>query len=282
MDSGILYITATPMGNLEDMTFRAVRILKEADLIAAEDTRHSKRLLSHYGITTPCISCHEHNESQRAPQLIKRLEQGETIALITDAGTPCISDPGYVLVREASAKGIQVLPIPGCSAAVAGLSVAGLPTDQFAFHGFLPKKQGRRTKALEAVKTDPATLIFYESPRRVITLIAHIKEVLGDRPACLAREITKRHEEYIRGPLSQILEELEGRESVKGECALFVQGADDSALIPTEEDLESLVRAEVDAQPDTPTSALSKTLATRFKVPKKQIYNLILQLRESR
>ncbi|MCG8565771.1 MAG: 16S rRNA (cytidine(1402)-2'-O)-methyltransferase [Desulfobacterales bacterium] len=279
MNFGTLYITATPLGNLEDMTYRAVRILEEVDLIAAEDTRHSKRLLNHYGIATPCISCHEHNESKRTPQLIQRLTQGESIALITDAGTPCISDPGFHLVREASAQGITVVPVPGCSAAVAGLSVSGLPTDRFAFFGFPPRKAAQQRKALEELKSDRATQIFYESPRRILALLTTLAEVFGDRQACLAREITKRHEEYIRGPLSQIIAALEERDTVKGECALFVEGAGE-AKAPSSEELETLVQERLNADPDAPTSSLSKELAAEFKVPKKKIYNLILKLKE--
>ncbi len=278
MSTGTLYIVATPLGNLEDMTYRAVRILSGADCIAAEDTRHSKRLLNHYGIGTPCISCHEHNETQRAPQLIDRLLKGETIALITDAGTPCVSDPGYVLVKAAAAQGIPVIPVPGCSAAIAGISVSGLPTDRFTFFGFLPRKQGQLRKTLEELKTEKATQIFYESPRRIANVVGEIQAVFGDRPACLAREITKRHEEYIRGPLSQILAALEDRESVKGECALFVQGAP-KAEPPKEADLEAHIRQCLQEAPDAPTSRLSKEVAAQYRIPKKTVYNLILKLK---
>lgn len=199
---GTLYIVATPVGNLEDITFRAVKVLKQVDLIAAEDTRHSRKLLSHYGIQTKLISCHEHNETARTPGIIIQLKTGLDIALISDAGTPSISDPGYKLVTAVAREGISVIPIPGCSAAIAGLSVSGLPTDSFLFLGFLPKKQQKQQQALDTIKNQTPTLIFYESPRRIKPLIDNMLIILGDRKACLAREITKLHEEYIRGNLS--------------------------------------------------------------------------------
>ena len=279
MSTGILYIVATPLGNLEDMSFRAVRILQEVKIIAAEDTRHSRRLLDHYGISTPAISCHEHNENQRLPQLLQKLENGENIALISDAGTPCISDPGYHLVKAAGEKGFSVIPIPGCSAAIAGLSVSGLPTDSFAFHGFLPKKKQQQAKALESLKPQKETLIFYESPRRILSLLERILSTLGDRQACLAREITKRHEEYLRGSVSHLISILGERESIKGECALFVQGQTQEKKISMEE-LEGLIKAALAKDPDQPTSGLAKSLAAAHPVPKKQIYNLILKLRD--
>jgi len=189
--SGTLYVVATPVGNLEDITFRAVRILQEVDLIAAEDTRHTARLLSHYNIKNSVISCHEHNEMQRLDLLLDKLSQGKNIALVSDAGTPTISDPGYQLVKKVAQEGIRVVPIPGPSAAIAGLSVSGLPTDSFLFMGFLHRKKGRRQSALQGVKDEVATLIFYESPRRIIVLLEELISILGDRPAMVAREITK-------------------------------------------------------------------------------------------
>lgn len=275
--SGTLYIVATPMGNLEDITFRAVRILKEADLIAAEDTRHSRTLLAHYGITTPMTACHEHNEENRANALTRHLAQGKTIALISDAGTPLISDPGYKLVRQAARQDIPVVPVPGCNAAVTGLSAAGLPTDTFLFCGFPPKKPGRRTTALTGLKSRTATLIFYESPKRIQSLIASALEIFGDRDACLARELTKRHEEFIRGSLSGILERLAQRERVRGECVLFITGAAGTGEKISEEELEALIRKRLADNPKT--KDLARELAEACKLPKKQIYNTILALR---
>lgn len=276
--AGILYIVATPMGNLEDMTFRAVRILKEVDLIAAEDTRHSKRLMDHYGIQTPMVACHDHNEDRKAADLLARLASGQSIALISDAGTPLISDPGYKLVRMVTQHNITVVPVPGCNAAIAGLSAAGLPTDRFLFCGFLPKKQARQSRLLSELKPQSPTLIFYESPRRIKTLLARAADALGNRQACLARELTKRHEEFIRGSLSDILKALEQREQVKGECVLFIQGAarEDNPP-PSAETLESAILEKLDQQPRT--GDLAKELAATFNLPKKQVYDTILSLK---
>jgi 16S rRNA (cytidine1402-2'-O)-methyltransferase len=273
---GTLYIVATPLGNLEDMTFRAVRILKEADLIAAEDTRYSKRLLTHYGIETGMISCHEHNETQKSVQLIAALKAGKTIALISDAGTPLISDPGYALVKAAAEQQLSVIPIPGCNAAIAGLSVAGLPTDSFVFCGFLPKKQQKRFHALEGLKQESATLIFYESPKRICAMLEQAIPILGDRKACLAREITKLHEEYLRGTLGEILSTLELRPQVKGECVLFVQGASPPPPMTTER-LEELILSKPNQNKGT--SDLARQISKDCHLPKKQVYDTILRLR---
>lgn len=274
---GTLFIVATPLGNLEDMTFRAVDTLKKVDLIAAEDTRHSKKLLSHYGISTRLISCHEHNEAQKTHHLISQLKTGMNLALISDAGTPCISDPGYTLVSTAAKENIGVVPIPGCSAAIAGLSVSGLPTDAFLFIGFLPRKQQKQIQAVSVVQKERATLIIYESPNRIKKTIAQLISILGDRPACLAREITKLHEEFIRGPLSAILESLEQKEKIKGEIALFIQGCppDDPMDI---KQLEAVIIKHL-SETDMPTSALARQLADQYAVKKKTVYNLILKLK---
>lgn len=275
--SGTLYIVATPLGNLEDMTFRAVRLLKEADLIAAEDTRHSKKLLGHYGITTPTIACHEYNETAKAHDLIHRLENGTTIALISDAGTPLISDPGFRLVSQAHKKGIPIVPVPGCNAAVTGLSAAGLPTDTFLFLGFPPKKQGRLDSFLNDAARHKATLIFYESPRRVIRLISSAITAFGDRQACLARELTKQYEEFIRGPLSLILSTLEERETIKGECVLFIHGEDEQPAGLSLDQIEAMIRDGLNQ--DTRTGELAKKIAGLANIPKSKIYDMILSLK---
>ena len=273
--SGTLFVVATPLGNLEDMTFRAVRILKESALIAAEDTRHSRKLLSHYNITTPVISCHEHNETRTAEKLIALLLQKKNIALITDAGTPCISDPGYRLVSAVLPHDIPVVPIPGCCAVVAGLSVAGLPTDRFLFAGFLPRKVSHQEQAIQALANQPATLVFYESPRRIRPLAERLMAILGDREACLAREITKLHETFIRGPLSSIIARLDPDIPPRGECTLFVTGAKaPETLSPG--DLESLIRGRV-AVSRKSTADLAKEIAALFHVSKKQVYDTILK-----
>ncbi len=272
---GTLFVVATPLGNLEDMTFRAVRILKEATLIAAEDTRHSRKLLSHYSITTPVISCHEHNEARAAEKLIPLLKQKKDIALISDAGTPGISDPGYRLVSAVLPHGIPVVPIPGCCAVVAGLSVAGLPTDRFLFAGFLPRKATHQKQAVQALANQPATLVFYESPKRVRSLAERLMAILGDRPACLAREITKRHETFVRGPLSWIIARLDPNTPLKGECTLYVAGAKTPEKI-SPEDLESLIRDRL-AVSQKSTADLAREMADLFHVSKKQVYDTIIK-----
>ena len=273
----VLYIVATPMGNLEDITMRAVRILKEVDLIAAEDTRHSKRLLTHYGITTPMVSCHEHNEVQKTQDLIARLKAGKTIALISDAGTPLISDPGYRLVLGVAEQNISVVPIPGCNAGIAGLSASGLPTDSFLFCGFPPKKQIQQSKTLTQLKSQTATLIFYESPKRIKVLVQRSIQVLGNRRACVAREITKRHEEFIRGSLSDIFKDLDSRDQVKGECVLIIHGATESKTEISSKELDELIKARL--TPDTKTGALAKELSISLDLPKKQIYDAIIAIK---
>src|ERR1700691_1399265 len=191
---GVLYVVATPIGNLEDFTYRAVRVLREANWIACEDTRTTKRLLDHYGIQTRLLSYHEHNEANRTEDLIERLQPGETGALVSDAGAPLVSDPGYRVVRAAVHAGIRVEALPGPSALLAGLVVSGLPTDQFHFAGFLPPKQGPRMRLLEALGDEPATLIFYEAPHRILETLGDIASVLGARQVAVARELTKLHE----------------------------------------------------------------------------------------
>ncbi len=219
--SGTLYIVATPIGNLEDITLRALRVLREADLIACEDTRHTRKLLSHYNISKPVISYHEHNERQRSEELIAKLEAGANIALVSDAGTPLVSDPGFTVVSNAIARGIHVVPIPGPSALAAALTASGLPCDEFMFIGFLPSKQSARRAKLAKLAGIKATLIFYEAPHRVKTTIADVLEALGDRPAVLARELTKIHEEFLRGSLSEIAGALAERPA-RGEYVLLI------------------------------------------------------------
>jgi 16S rRNA (cytidine1402-2'-O)-methyltransferase len=220
--AGRLYLVATPIGNLEDITYRAVRVLREADVIACEDTRHTRKLLDHYGIRKPVISYHEHNEAERSAELATRLQQGGSVALVSDAGMPLISDPGYRLVRAAIEAGIPVEPVPGPSAALAALSASGLPTDQFHFAGFLPAKEGQRARLLEALRHEDGTLIFYEAPHRILEALEAVEAVLGPRPVVVARELTKIHEEFLRGTPAEIRAQLQARASVKGEFTLLV------------------------------------------------------------
>jgi len=208
-----LYLVATPIGNLEDITLRALRVLKEVDQIACEDTRQTQKLLNHYGITTRTISYHEHNEMTRAAELVKELQEGASVALVTDAGMPGISDPGFRLISLAIRHHVPVVPIPGASAFLAALVASGLPTDSFRFSGFLPAKRGERRAALEAIKTSPRTQVFYEPPHRVVEALADIVEVLGStRLVVIAREVTKLHEEFLRGRASEVLETLKARD----------------------------------------------------------------------
>jgi 16S rRNA (cytidine1402-2'-O)-methyltransferase len=226
--TGCLYLVATPIGNLEDITLRAIRILKEADIIACEDTRQTQKLLQHYGIRKEMVSYHEHNELTRSPELAIELEQGAKIALVSDAGTPGISDPGHRLVTLCLRHHIPVVPIPGPSALVAALAASGLPTDEFLFVGFLPPRAGARRKALDALKAEARTLIFYEAPHRVVETLADATEILGPRPAVIAREVTKIHEEFLRGPLAKLLESARKR-APRGEITLLIGPGDPQA-----------------------------------------------------
>jgi 16S rRNA (cytidine1402-2'-O)-methyltransferase len=223
--AGCLYLVGTPIGNLEDLTFRALRILKEVDQIACEDTRHTSKLLNHYQIDKPLVSYHEHNEMTRAPELVVALEQGARIALVSDAGMPLVSDPGHRLVAMCLRHHIQVVPIPGPSALLAALSASGLPNEEFLFVGFLPSRSGERRRALERLRIENRTIIFYEAPHRVEECIADAREILGDRPACLAREVTKLHEEFRRGTLSELTASLEARPA-RGEITLLIAPED--------------------------------------------------------
>ncbi|VAX32037.1 16S rRNA (cytidine(1402)-2'-O)-methyltransferase [hydrothermal vent metagenome] len=223
MHPGTLYIVSTPIGNLEDITLRALRILKEVSTIAAEDTRHTGKLLAHFEIHTPMTSYHDFNKEAKTPVMIKRLEDGESFALVSDAGTPTISDPGYFLIKEAIIHEIPISPIPGPSAVIAALCVSGLPTDRFIFEGFLARKKGKRDKQLEHLKDNARSLIFYESPYRIVSLLEAIYTIFGDRRVSIGRELTKRYEEIIRGKVSQVLKQLEGR-TFKGEACIVVEG----------------------------------------------------------
>ncbi len=227
MKAGTLYVVATPIGNLGDMTPRAVEILRSVTVVAAEDTRHSAGLLRHFGIDTPLVALHEHNEREASGALLARMQQGEDIALISDAGTPLISDPGFPLTRLAHDAGVKVVPVPGASALIAALSAAGLPTDRFVFEGFLPAKRGARHSALEALQAERRTLAFYEAPHRLLESLQDMVEVFGaDRLAVLARELTKTFETIRRAPLGELLEFVAGdADQQRGEIVLLVHGA---------------------------------------------------------
>ena len=240
---GVLYVVATPIGNLEDMTHRAVRILHEASLIACEDTRQTRKLLDHYGIAKPTVSYHEHNESQRAEELVEKLARGEIIALVSDAGMPGISDPGYRVIKLAIARGIPVVPIPGPSALTTALVGSGLSTDEFEFRGFLPAKSGQRRTALEALHDAKHTVIVYEAPHRIREALEDIVAILGGRrPVVVARELTKVHEEFIRGTAADVLAQARERE-LKGEITLLI-GAGDSPDVASGKTITMTARIE--------------------------------------
>jgi len=224
-----LYLVATPIGNLEDITLRAVRVLKEVDVIACEDTRQTQKLLNHYAIATRTISYHEHNEMTRSAELVKEMQEGASVALVTDAGMPGISDPGFRLISLAIRHHLPVVPIPGASAFLAALVASGLPTDSFRFSGFLPAKRGDRRAALEAIKISPRTQVFYEAPHRIVEALSDVVEVLGNaRHVVIAREVTKLHEEFLRGRAGDVLETLQGRDGVKGEITLLIAKSEES------------------------------------------------------
>ena len=231
LDSGpALYVVATPIGNLEDITLRGLRVLKGVDLIACEDTRQTQKLLNHYGITTHTVSYHEHNEMTKAAELVVDLEGGAKIALVTDAGMPGISDPGYRLITLAIRHRVPVIPVPGASAFLAALVASGLPADSFRFSGFLPAKQGERRTALAGIRSSPRTQVFYEAPHRVLDTLEDIVEVLGpDRHLVIAREVTKIHEEFLRGRAAELLATLKSRSDVKGEITLLIAKAEESS-----------------------------------------------------
>jgi 16S rRNA (cytidine1402-2'-O)-methyltransferase len=270
-----LYLVATPIGNLEDITLRALRVLKGVDLIACEDTRQTQKLLNHYGITTRTISYHEHNEMTKAAELVVDLEGGAKIALVTDAGMPGISDPGFRLTSLAIRHHVPVIPIPGASAFLAALVASGLPTDSFRFSGFLPAKRGERRTLLESVSNSPRTQVFYEAPHRVLETLQDVIEVLGpERHVVVAREVTKLHEEFLRGRAAEILEILKSRGNVKGEITLLIAKADETTSQPLA-DARASVRQRVSqimSEEKVDEKAALKKVAKELGVSKSEAY----------
>ena len=275
--SGTLFVVATPIGNLEDITFRAVRVLREADVIAAEDTRHTRKLLSHYAIRTPLTSYHEHNERSAAPVLVERMCRGESIALVSDAGTPSISDPGYRLTLAAVAAGIRVTPIPGPSALTAALSAAGLPTDRFIFEGFLPEKTQQRRERLRTLRDERRTLVFYEAPHRLKESLEDLESILGDRAVVIARELSKVHEEFLRGSVHDISTEIAQRD-IYGEVVIILEGfAGDTGASE-----ESLAKEILQLQGNgMRVKEIADVLGEKYALPKKRIYRLALEVRKA-
>lgn len=237
--AGCLYLVGTPIGNLEDITLRALRILKEVDQIACEDTRHTQKLLNHFAFHKPLLSCHQHNEASRAEELLAAMEGGAKVALVSDAGMPLVSDPGHRLVALALERGVPVIPVPGPSAALAALAASALPSEEFLFVGFLPQRRGGRRRKLEELRMETRTMIFYEAPQRIAECIADTLEVLGDRRACIARELTKVHEEFRRGKLSELAASLAERPA-RGEITLLVAADDQPAVACAEYSTQSL------------------------------------------
>lgn len=275
---GTLYLVATPIGNLEDITLRALRILREVDVIACEDTRQTRKLLEHYGIPKATISYHEHNEAQRADELVSKLREGARIALVSDAGTPLISDPGYRLVARAIAEGIPVEPIPGPSALLAALSASGLPTDSFRFAGFPPARPSARRKFLAGLKDEQATVILYEAPHRILETLADIEEVLGPRPVVVARELTKIHQEFLRGTAGEVRRALASRGGVKGEITLLIGKAQEPAEeapreLPSRDELELELQQAMES--GLARMEALKSVARRHGLSKRELYRLL-------
>ena len=275
MGKGTLYIVATPLGNLEDITLRAIRVLKEASVIACEDTRRTVKLLNRYEIRTSMFIFHDYNKLRAGTVLLRRLSEGESVALVSDAGTPAISDPGYELVREAIHAGIPVEVVPGPSALISALVVSGLPTDHFAFEGFLPNRKEKRRKALQALGGETRTMIFYESPQRVGAFLAEAAEILGDRRACMVRELTKVHEEILRGTLAELAAEIARRGgTVLGEVTLVVGGAQKTV----EMSVEDIVRAAIEDASGS-SRDLAREISERTGLSRKEVYTEILRQR---
>ncbi|MGA2331348.1 MAG: 16S rRNA (cytidine(1402)-2'-O)-methyltransferase [Syntrophales bacterium] len=270
---GALYIVATPIGNLEDITLRAIRVLKEVGIIAAEDTRRTRKLLGAYRIGTPMTSLYDRIEDKKSSVLISKMNEGMNVAIVSDAGTPGISDPGYVLVSKAIAEGIEIVPVPGASALVTALSVSGLPTDSFAFYGFLPSRSGKRRQFLSNIMDEAKTMVFYESPKRLIASLRDIGEVLGDRNVVVLREMTKVFEEIMRGTVGEVNNQLRGR-VVKGEVTLVIGGVE--KIPPSISDDEILVKFEESWKGSGSSRRdIIEKIAKELGIPKKRVYRLV-------
>lgn len=273
-----LYVVGTPIGNLEDITLRALRVLKEVDLIACEDTRQTQKLLNHYAIATRTISYHQHNEIERSAELVERMQQGTAVALVTDAGTPAVSDPGHRLIACAIGKGFAVIPVPGPSAFLSALVASGLPTDSFSFRGFLPAKHGERRTVLLGIRNSSKVLIFYEAPHRTVDALTDIVEILGaSRQVVLARELTKVHEEFLRGTAAEILQTLKARDSVKGEITLLIGKANVSEAGTVGEPISS-IRQRVDqlmSQDHVDEKSALKKAAKERGISKSEAYRIM-------
>lgn len=282
MIPGTLYLVATPIGNLEDISPRALRTLEEADLIACEDTRHTAKLLSRYDIKTPRLSYHEFNEEKRTRELTNKLKEGANIALVSDSGTPLLSDPGYEIVSACCREGIRIIPIPGPTAAIAALVGSGLPSDSFFFAGFLPSRSSQRKRKLEEVASIPSTLIFYESPHRILASLSDMIEILGIRQAAIARELTKIHEEFLYGSLPEILDLLNARKKIQGEFVVVVDRKEPEVIQAAyPESIRKHLEDEMRKTGLSRNEAL-KSVARQRGIPRKRAYAMILDEKESK
>jgi 16S rRNA (cytidine1402-2'-O)-methyltransferase len=281
--TGKLYLVATPIGNLDDMTVRAIRTLQEVDIIAAEDTRQTRKLLTHFQIETRLISYHEHNKMASGPEIIRMLQEGKSIALVSDAGMPAISDPGQELVRDAVASSIPVIPVPGANAGLSALIVSGLSTDRFVFRGFLPRDKKERREELERLRPYPETLIFYESPHRIMKTVQEMQEILGERNIVLGRELTKRYEEFIRGEMSGVLHFLEEQEEIRGEFTVIVEGNQGEEQADAEnwwDGLDIVAHVNVHIEKGLTKKEALKQTAEERGLPKREVYNVYHQTEE--
>jgi len=272
--TGNLYLVSTPIGNLEDITLRALRVLREADVIACEDTRQTRKLLDHFGISKRAISYHEHNELTRAAELVQQMQAGANVALVSDAGTPLVSDPGYRVVRAAIDAGLSVVSIPGASALLTALAASGLPTDSFRFCGFLPPRNSQRQKLLAEVRGESCTLIFYEAPHRIVESLRDIEALFGDRPVVVARELTKMHEEFLRGTTRSIRERLEARPSVKGEITILIGKAENPAVASGLDPADEVRALEANG---LPRMDAVKQVAKARGIPKRELYRRVIE-----
>ena len=279
MISGNLYIVSTPIGNLDDISFRAVHILKTADIIACEDTRHTRKILNHYDIKNSLTSYHEHNENSKSQKLLKELIRGKNIALVTDAGTPCISDPGYKIVNLALKNGIRVVTVPGASSVISALTLSGLPTDSFSFFGFVPRTKKNISVLIDDIRYLKSTLIFFESPKRIKKTLNFFLDGLGNRNAALCRELTKLHEEVMHGTLEEIGKKIEMRDVVKGEICLVIEGFQEDKNGIREENL-NLVHNKLKSLKNLNISMKDavKVVSEDFNLSKKKIYQMALEI----
>jgi 16S rRNA (cytidine1402-2'-O)-methyltransferase len=276
LKKGTLYVVATPIGNLEDISMRAIRVMKEADIIVAEDTRHTKAMFNAFQISTPLISLHEHNEKEKSVLIIEKINTGKNIVYVTDAGTPCISDPGWFLISKAHDENIRVIPVPGPSAVITALSVSGFPADSFVFCGFLPSRVNDRRKYLKALTSEERTIVFYESPMRIIASLNDLRDILSNREIVLAREMTKKFEEIRKGDISAIIDELTDRK-IKGEITIIIKGEKIAATPLSDDEIKQKI-TEMKKNSDLSLRDAVAVVASSTGVSKKRVYEIGIKL----